>query len=192
MIKNKTPLALDQPRFIDATIDQILTKLTAELSWLGNTYGRVKRRRRNTDDRIRPQIVPVWPGDGEEEEIVLLPDDHLGNHCFFYMDDGYPIAEYDGYPPDMGGEGNVVFWYDIRDIYPDDWQTRNDMNVAYDIMQILRKATATGSVIIWTEVFVEPKNVYDGFSWDDVEEIHYMRPKGCVRISCTIKNRYVC
>ena len=182
MITNETSQVLDQPKLIDATIATINTKLLTSLSWLGNAYGRCKRRRPAKDDSVRPKYRPTVPGQGLEE-IVLFPDQHLGNHCFFYLLDGHEInADVSVMKPTARTRGSIIFWYDIRDVYPSDWATRNDMNVARDVLEILRTMTVQRSVLVWTAIHVEPQNVYAGFSWEQVDEIHYMRPKGCFRI----------
>lgn len=185
MIRNETAQVLDQPKLIDAAVTIINAKLDLSFTWLGNTYGRVKKRRRNSDDDYRPKWTPTVPG--TNDEINLFPDDHLGNHSFFYFLDDHELRYMspDAMPATLL-KGRLVFWFDIRDIYPSNWQTRNDLNVANDVLVVLQQTTVPGGVLTWTSIHLEPENVYAGFAWDQVDEIHYMRPKGCFAIEFTI------
>lgn len=173
MIKNPTIPAITDPQLLDVALAEINGKLTAALTWLDYAFG--KAYALDGENRVIPAI---YTG-ATTEYLKLLPDAHIGNFSFFDVEDGEQ-SEWTGRNYDLFTTSvSLIFWFDFRDIYPNDHKTRTTENVKAAIYRTLKEMQLTKSSISFTRIYEKKDEVFRGYEMPDSK--FYMRPYGQLR-----------
>lgn len=188
MIKNPTLPTLDNAKLLDSALSEINTKLSAGLSWLDNTYTKSTRLKKKKDGR--PYVYPAVYA-GNNEYLDLLPDSHKGNYCFWEIDDPANYTEFDGDLAQVRTNFSLIFWFDFRDVYATDHETRTIENVKADILKVLREMGVSSSFFI-SSVAEQVDNVFAGYTTSPETDPYYMRPYGMLRFEGEIYARESC
>lgn len=178
---NPQPVNLSEPVLIDAVLQKVNTAF-AGLSWLSNAYGRAEKqvKVKNKKEYTYPAVNV-----GGKEYLTVFPDEHLKNHSFWHIEkqqlsrDGASIS----------AEFRLIFWYDLRTVYPDDWQTRSNENPKSEVLKLLRQNYPTPSTIELTGFQDEAKEIYAGYSDTQLQTQFLMRPYGGFALTGIIKYR---
>lgn len=177
MIQNPTIVSITDPQGADLVLSGFQTKLETALSWLTKAYGRVYRlvQELDNDDFFYPGVIVSG-----KEYLNMLPDGHLGNYCYFELDEQV-FQEYNKGLYNRFEQGfSCVFWFDLRDIYVD-WETRTIEHVKAEILTALRSLTVSNAQFRLNTIYERAEDVFEGYSVNEVDNQFLMRPYGALR-----------
>lgn len=185
MIQNPTIPTLAEPRLIDAVLLELQTAFASGLSWLNNAYGKAQRLVKAVEGKTYyyPSVYA-----GSTEYLTVFPDEHLLNHCFFDVEDveGFNNWQKNGYSQ-LTAKVGIVFWFDYRDVYPADWQSRTIENVKRDVLRIITTTRLENQARFTPENFYEQaENIYKGYTHKEIQTQFLMRPYGGFKIEGTL------
>lgn len=173
---------VSNPALFDRCICSLQDGLVKELPWLDHCFGRVERLVKETNGmrRYTPNIYL-----GKDEYLLLLPDQGLGNFCYFVMDDPEDVQWNVGERSRLHGTFSLVVWVDMRTIEDDD--TRNTEAVKAQILRALNGGiwVRSGSISV-AEIYSRAENVFNGFTLDEVDNQFLMSPFAGWRFEGTI------
>ena len=173
---------VSNPALFDRCICSLQDGLVKELPWLDHCFGRVERLVKETNGmrRYTPNIYL-----GKDEYLQLLPDQGLGNFCYFVMDDPEDVQWNVGERSRLQGTFSLVVWVDMRTIEDDD--TRNTEAVKAQILRALNGGiwVRSGSISV-AEIYSRAENVFNGFTLDEVDNQFLMSPFAGWRFEGTI------
>ena len=173
---------VSNPALFDRCICSLQDGLVKELPWLDHCFGRVERLVKETNGmrRYTPNIYL-----GKDEYLQLLPDQGLGNFCYFVMDDPEDVQWNVGERSRLQGTFSLVVWVDMRTIEDDD--TRNTEAVKAQILRALNGGiwVRSGSISV-AEIYSRAENVFAGFTLDEVDNQFLMSPFAGWRFEGTI------
>lgn len=187
MPTNPTPIILTDPKGIDYALKEISEKLTGVtgLSWLDNAYGRaeVKKGIEGNDKIVYPAVYV-----GNREYLKLHPDSHLGNYCFFVVEDGEEIINQSIKNKELKSNISLIFWFDFDTVYPsplipDEYSIEN---VKDQISDFFNANVFPNSSFVWENYYHKGDNIYKGFTDYEIDNQFLMRPYGGFRIEGTI------
>lgn len=163
----------NEPKLMEALIQQMQVALGSGLSWLDHVFGKAETVEKNISElkqyyqkhmHDEPFYTPsVYVGGGKYESIV--PDQRSwGNYAFFYLDRRQELMGQARVMPyfEIEGECNLVVWCDTRTIEHED--DRNIEAVKSDILQVLGCMRLTDGSVQWTEVYENCEEVFDEYS----------------------------
>ena len=145
-----------KPALFDRCICSLQDGLAKELPWLDHCFGRIER------------LV-------KDEYMLLLPDQGLGNFCYFVMDDPEEVQWNVGERSRLQSTFSLVVWVDMRTIEDDD--TRNTEEVKAQILRALNGGiwVRSGSIKV-EKIYSRAENVFAGFTLDEVDNQFLMSP----------------
>lgn len=188
MIANHSLLIPTEPQFFDVFALAFRTKILAYFSWLNECFLAAEQRFGDSKGRIISFPGALW---NNKEYVNLLPDGHLGNYAYWDIEDGQTFDAISAFPQTTLQAGLVVF-FDYRDLYPADWQTRTIENVKSDMIAFFQTKGWTGASLRVDSISTESSNVYRGYDHGEMKAQFRMKPYGVIRIDCTIKLSDVC
>ncbi len=171
-----TPITTN-PALIDNVLAEFQTKLEAELSWLDYSCGKVVEMK--IDDKPLPMI---YVGDNRYKNV--MPDQTLGNHCFFDIDNTYNFAEWHkGKHSLIRATYGLVFWFDLSKIYPDSL-TRDVEAVKQEILEVLSEKISllTGSYTL-ESVQEGARLVFAKYAQPGYDEKYLLHPFAAIRVN---------
>jgi|DEB0MinimDraft_12_1074336.scaffolds.fasta_scaffold68679_2 hypothetical protein len=183
--------------YFDKAFAEIGDKLSTDLTWLTNNYGRAEYIPELDDlGKVYGKTIyfpAVYVGDPKKptEYLSMMPDEHLDNHVFFLLEDVQEINPRLGTIGNMKSEFSIIFWWDYRKVYVDHL-VRSVENVKKDILTVLLKAAFKTCTLDIKFSYVDNKNVYLNFEADQVNRKYLMRPYGGLKLSGTIKLNTTC
>jgi hypothetical protein len=161
-----------KPALMDKVIGSIQEGMGSQLKWLDHIYGRAERLVKEHEGvrRYTPNIYI-----GKDEYLLLLPDQCLGNFCFFVMDDPEDVTWSVGERSQLQAGFSLIVWFDMRTVEDED--TRDTESVKAAILHVLNGGIwlRNGSYMIDT-VFSRAENIFQGFSLDEVQNQFLMSP----------------
>ena len=189
---NVSPATLDNPTFIDESLLEFQFVLQDKLSWLNTAYGKSEKRKDNSTGTL--SIFPAIYSDGrtKKEYIKLFPDSHLGNFSFFTISEGYVADIRRSRQGKVQFDFGLIFWFDFRTIYPNNWQNKSTQNVMELVLDVLKTTRFRRSSVELSEIFEEPDNIYAGFTHRDIDQKTHYRPFGGFRINGSVTFRTRC
>ena len=159
MIVKPQILDLSCPALIDKALKGIQDHLTAKLSWLNYAFGKSEKQI-DSDGNVYPAIYQ-----GFNNYINMLPDSHLGNYCFFEVEDGQDITRLSDYTVNDNkyqADFNLIFWFDFREVY-EDHERKTIENVKEDVLAALIAANLYGVSLEVTQIYDRAENIYQGY-----------------------------
>lgn len=160
------------PALMDKVIGSIQDGLATQLQWMTHVFGRAERLVKEQEG-VRRYTPNVYVG--KDEYLLLLPDQGLGNFCFFVMDDPEDVTWSVGERSQIQAGFSLIVWLDMRTVEDDD--QRDTERVKADILHVLNGGIwlRNGSYMIDT-VFSRAENIFQGFSLDEVDNQFLMSP----------------
>ena len=187
MATNPTPIVLTDPKGIDLALFEIQTKLTGAtgLDWLTNAYGKAeyKKEVEGNNNVVYPAVYA-----GNREYLKLFPDSHLGNFCFFIIEDNEEILTQSLKNRELKSNLSLIFWFDFDTVYPfplipDEYSVEN---VKDQVSTFFKQNVFINSAFEWNNNYQKGNNIYDGFTDKEIDNQFLMRPYGGFRLEGTI------
>ena len=159
-------------QLFDMVIGSIEAGLEQHLPWLTNIYGRAERLVKEQGGVRR--YTPNWYKGGDDYEL-LLPDQGLGNFCFFVMDEPEDVAWNVGERSRLQAGFSLIVWLDMRTV--EDSDERNTEAVKAQVLRALNGGIRMrhGAFRI-DEIYTRAENVFQGFTTDEVDSQYLMSP----------------
>ena len=182
-------MKIERPALFDRCIVSLQDGLAGALPWLDHVFGRVERlvKEQNGVRRYTPNVYL-----GGDEYLLLLPDQGLGNFCFFVLEDAEEVEWYVGDRSRLSATFSLVVWLDMRTI-DEDRDTRNTERVKADVLRALNGGVwvREGSITV-ESIYSRAENVFDGFTLDEVDNQFLMSPFAGFRFEGTMKVKDEC
>lgn len=178
----KVPELVD-PKLLDASLLEIQTALSERLAWLDHVYGKAQRMVQLVEGR--PEYYPAVYTGGEEHGNVL-PNDQIGNFSFFDVAKSQDIETYNRRDYNISTKAGLVFWFNYKSIYPDDWERRSLDNVRFEVLEVLRKLVVQKSQITVLGTVEDATSMYPGYRNQEVDDQFLMRPFGGFRVNLSL------
>lgn len=155
------------PVLLDRVLQELRQTLLSKLPWLDYAFGRAYKIVHALEDGGKFIEPAVYNSNGEY--ISMLPNDNLGNFCWFDIYDPQSIQAVVIGQPRMTFTGAIVFWYDLRDIAEDQEflyteEVKNQVITTLSSAGILR---TNGSLRIYT-IYEDFENIYKGYTLSKV------------------------
>jgi len=184
MISTPNIIISSDPQLSDIPITEIGSKLKDKFSWLSQAFGKVQRL-----VEMKGNQRQVFPGVHTKTEYLnLLPDGHIKNYCYFDPVDPLEVETFRrGLQSDLVQSFGVVFWFNYKDIYTDDWNVRTIDNVIADILKFFRNTTFTTCKIVVESIDTETDNIYKGYNHNEIKHQFMMRPYRALRFNIQIR-----
>lgn len=187
-----------QPVLADKVIYEIQLALKANFNWLDAAFGRAQKLTKNIDGK-RYVLPNVYCGGldnkGKNDYIEVTPDAHIGNFCFFEINDPQNIDWNLGQPMGVTTPFALIFWFDLRRIYNSE-TNRNTETLKNDILTLLNGRSGWhligGGRIQITKCFEDAKNIYRGYTIDEIDNQYLMHPYAGFRFEGTIEKGQPC
>ena len=166
-------MKIERPQLFDRCIVSLQDGLAKELPWLDHVFGRVERLVKENGGvrRYTPNIYV-----GGDEYLLLLPDQGLGNFCYFVMDEPEAVQWNVGERSRLQTSFSLVVWVDMRTI-DGDGDTRNTEAVKAEVLRALNGGiwVRMGSISV-ESIYSRAENVFAGFTLDEVDNQFLMSP----------------
>ena len=160
------------PALFDRCIVSLQDGLAKQLPWFDHVFGRVERLVKDVQGvrRYTPNIYI-----GNDEYLLLLPDQSLGNFCYFVLDDEESVEWYVGERSRLEARFSLVVWCDMRTV--EDSDERNTEKVKAQVLRALNGGiwVRTGSIVV-DNIYQRAENVFRGFTLDEVDNQFLMSP----------------
>lgn len=184
MLTTPTIPTITDPQLIDAALLEIQGKLETGLDWLDVAFGKSYRLQETVDGKKRFFPAVYYGGASGNEYLKLIPDSHIGNFCFFDVEEGEKsnrvARSYDQFVADLA----LIFWFDFRTVFPspDNHVNRTLENVKAEVYRLLKEMRLTTCSIAFNQFFERKEEVYRGYWVPDMDNQFYMRPFGLFRL----------
>ena len=195
----------ENPVLLDKVLQDLQKALMVKLKWLDYAFGRAYKlieHRPDGDKFVYPAAY-----NGNAEYVSLLPNDNFGNFSWFDVYDPQKITQVVQSLPQYSFKGAIVFWYNLRTIYPDESVLYAE-EVKDEIIKVLTTPgliTTTGRLEI-NDVYEQFENIYKGYSIEriynnyaykgenlqDIDKQFFMFPYAGIRIEFTLTTRELC
>lgn len=195
----------ENPVLLDKVLQDLQKALMIKLKWLNYAFGRAYKlieHRPDGDKFVYPAAY-----NGNAEYVSLLPNDNFGNFSWFDVYDPQKITQVVQSLPQYSFKGAIVFWYNLRTIYPDESMLYAE-EVKDEIIKVLTTPgliTTTGRLEI-NDVYEQFENIYKGYSIEriynnyaykgenlqDIDKQFFMFPYAGIRIEFTLTTRELC
>lgn len=185
----KNPLVplIANPVNIDRPIQDLQQQL-ATLGWLERSFGRAYESRVSNPASNKISVYPqVWQGLGMDL-LNVMPNDNLSSQSFFKVEDPIEVERYerDG-NSFMRARVSIIFWYNLK---------RIDNTIDYSYGELLKGSAQriitnaqfqdyAGIEIV--KVWETAKNVFAGYSIDEVAQQELIYPYGGFRFECLMR-----
>jgi hypothetical protein len=172
-------ITLTSPVLLDKGAREIATVLEARLSWL-NAYGKAERRIEQVEGEIFsfPAIAT-----GEHEYLRMMPDSTLGCFSFFDFVDPAVIDRQSKSYVRASAICGVVFWGDLRTVYPGQAATRTVENVKRDVLAVLEQYSTPKTRFEVQSIAERAENIYPGYTAREINNQYLMRPHFGFRVN---------
>lgn len=196
----------DEPVLLERIIQDLQRCMLEKLPWLDFAFGRAYRLVEHRPNGGKFVYPAAYTGGGEYTS--LLPNDRLGNFCFFDIYDPQTIS-HKATPglPQCTFSGALVFWYKLDDIY--DAEGDDALLHTEDIKEsVIRVLSTPGAIttqgrINLLDIYERFENIYKGYSIEriynnymykgegvqDIDKQFFMYPYAGLRIEFKIETR---
>lgn len=195
----------DSPVLLDKILQDMQKGLKLKLPWLNYAFGRSYKLVEHRPDGNKFVYPASYNGHGEY--ISLLPNDNIGNFCWFDIYDPQTITTVTQALPQYTFSGAIIFWYNLSTIYEDSSVLYTE-EIKDEVIRVLTTPgliTTTGRFSINT-VYERFENIYKGYSIEkvyndyiykgegiqDIDKQFFMYPYAGLRIEFTLTTRELC
>jgi len=166
-------ISLTSAVLLDKGAREIATVLADRLSWLDTAFGKCERRVEQVQGvNIFFPAAPI----GVMEYENLMPDDGKGCFSFFDFVDPAVIDRQAKSYVRASAECGVVFWGDLRKVYPGEAGSRTVENVKRDVLSILEQYATPNTRFEVQTIAERAENIYPGYSARELNNQYLMRP----------------
>lgn len=193
------------PVLLDKVLQSMQSVLKQKLPWLDVAFGKGYKLVKHLADGNKFIYPAAYNGNGEY--ISLIPNDNIGNFCWFDIYDPQKITQVVQSLPQYTFSGAIVFWYNLRTIYEDDTIMYTE-DIKDEILRVLTTPgiiSTTGKLTI-TEIYERFENIYKGYSLEkiynnfdyegegiqDIDKQFFMYPYAGIRIEFSLTTRELC
>lgn len=189
MIRNPNAQVIDEPVLLDAALAQIGARLTAGLSWLTAAYGEGQKLMRLKDGK-----AVAYPAVYTErkEYLKLFPDSHLGNFCWFDVDDDVAVLVTGRRVSKIMATVGIIFWFDFRDVFPGEDEIKTAGHVKNQVLDALLAPGLASTHVEVKSIVDRTENIYKGYTTAEIDNQFLMRPYGAFRIQAKITHQIPC
>ena len=177
-----------------ALADDILTSinasLTANLSWLDATYGKVQKLQRVGADGKVVRYPGIYIGGETHDYISLLPDQTIGrNYSYFEIDE---VVDYENIDRNIRAnfKFKLVVWFYWPDLYADH-EDRSIEEVKAQVLNVLTAAPYSRSVAVY-QIREDAPGIYAGYTHQEIDRQFLMRPYGGFSIEGEVYGAAAC
>lgn len=181
---------------LDRVLGEIQEGLASGLSWLDAAFGRCQRVTHKVNGRtytVPSVFCGGWNGHGENDYIEVSPDSKIGNFSFFVIDDPQTISV-GPWDRTIRSPFALVVWFDLTRVY-DEASNRNTEQLKAEVLHLLAGRTGwhlTSGRITTARIYEDARNIYRGFSLQEVDNQFLMHPFGGFRIEGTLEYDELC
>lgn len=177
----------DSPVLLDRGIQEV-QNLVAELQIFDNVFPRAYKRAERSGN-TESSFPAVYKG--AREYLSVLPDDTLGNYCFFEVDD--PQVSIPMSPNHMGlrAQVSLIAWFNMESLYTDDAMMYSEEVKELVMRQLSKKGVMQHSSAQITNVYEKPENIFR-YSIKQIDAQYLMHPYHAFRIEFTLIVRETC
>jgi hypothetical protein len=186
---NPAPITISSPALLDAACKAVGDALETRLSWLTNAYGRAEKKERTRDGQ-RIQYPAVYCGGNEY--LMLFPDGHLSNFCFFDVTDGYTAEWTPRRYWQVKATVGLIFWFDMRTVYASNHESKTAENVKDAVLTALGATLGPAVRFTVNRILDRSENIFRGYSISEIDNQFMMRPYGCFRLEGELVYQYHC
>lgn len=177
------PTIID-PKLLDLAFLEIQGKLVSKLSWLEHAFG--KAQAIVSDNGGRTTYTPsVYTGD--KEYLPVFPDDQVGNSSFFEVFASTELDHQAGFITEFTADVGCIFWYDLRKVYPLDWEQRTNEHVKDEVLTAFKEMNLYSCGLRVTNIWDKASQIYRGYTHPEIQDQFLMRPFGGFRVDMKIK-----
>ena len=177
------------PILLDRAIQSIQQQLLRRLKWLNEAFGRAyKITERPNDEKVTYPAVYV----GESEYMSVLPNDTIGNFCWFDIYDPQRVVNISPKHNQLEVNGALIFWYDLTTIYDNATYLYTE-EVKDEILKVLTANILPniGKIEI-NEIYERFENIYKGYPTETVGKQYFLYPYAGIRIEFTLILKELC
>lgn len=191
MIQNPAIIPLSNPVGLDLVFNELNFVLTSNLNWLNYAFKHAERIEENKDTSVFSFPGLYVGAETKKDYLSLFPDDHIGNFSFIQLPDGVDYNTDKGKNIRINTPIGIIFWFDFRTVFPDDYTTKSLDNVIDLVIAALKKPLKNSGVKVET-IIREPANIYQGYTHRNVDRKFTIRPYGCFRVNCNFVSNFNC
>ena len=161
METNDIPI-VQNPTLLDSVFAEIQIGLKKNLPWLDYAFGRAQRitKKINTSKSSKSYIFPAcYKGKNDYEDVS--PDSNLGNFSFFTILEPQILYFIQNQLGAIKVPFALIFWFDLRKVYPLSHSERNTESVKAEILRALHlKIKPTQGTFRLNRIFERSENIY--------------------------------
>jgi hypothetical protein len=165
----------NDPALFDKVALEARSKMKAAFSWLNEVY--LSSAAKVDEDG---RYFPVAEAQGGNY-IDLRPDASLGNYAFFELDQSQELEAFPNHKTKILGRFSLILFFDFREVYPADYDTRTAENVKRDWLIFFETIRLKTANVILTGVTTEKDQIYRGYDVKDLVNKFLVRPFGAIR-----------
>lgn len=179
--RNAKIVKKENPVLLDKVIQDIQEVLADKLQWLNYAFGRAYKLVNYMNDGSKFIYPAAYIGNSEY--LSLLPNDNLGNFCWFDLYDPQEISNKTRAFPQISFNGGLVFWFNLNSIFPDS----NAMYTEELKDEILKVLMSPGIIkgqgqLIVNEIHERFDNIYKGYILERIYDIYSYKGQGMQEI----------
>lgn len=193
------------PVLLDKIVQDIQVTLQNKLAWLNYAFGKAYKLVEHQDNCGKFIYPAAYIGNSEY--ISLLPNDNLGNFCWFDIYDSQQITQVVQSTPQFTFSGAIVFWFNLNTIFADS----NAMYTEEVKDEIIRVLTTPGLIkqtgrLTINKIYERFENIYKGYSIEKIynsyvysgqdiqsmDKMFFMHPYSGLRFEFTMTTRELC
>lgn len=182
--KNVTPYFLTNPVGIDLVVDAIQRKLDDEFNWLEKSFARAVKASSTTSEGDDIEFPAMFIEDGKDLTNMLNIDNYDA-YSFFYAEDAENIVDDDEYNQFIANRLqrtlHLFVWLDLKRVDPTEVENYTE-KVKQDIWKAIGETyyyCDTSAEIV--NVFDEPDNIFEDFTFDYIKSQNMLYPKVGIR-----------
>lgn len=185
------------PQYLDKAIEVLNTKI-AELDWMTQAFGKIEKLIK--DEKPKQGSImgsqgtrypAIYRGGGSKEEYEdMFPDEGKGNFSYIEVIGGSEPVKHYRTSHDLVQKIGIVFWFDFRTVYPDDYVNRTIENVKSEVLNKLTERMGLHMKIL--RVVEGADNIYRGFHHNEITRQFLMRPYGGFKVIIELKQKNLC
>ena len=180
MAKNNVPI-VSNPVMVDKVIGQLQTGLKANLAWLDNAFGKAQKITKKIGQKT--YIFPACFA-GDEEYLDVSPDSNIGNFSFIQLHEPQNLEWIPNQLGSLSVPFSVIFWFDIRKVFPNNYKERNTEAIKAEILNVLNlHIKLRDGRFSFNKIYETAQNIYREYPGVmEIENQFMMHPFGGIRI----------
>lgn len=165
---------ISSPELIDKVIQELQQGLIDNLAWLDYAFGRAQKITKIINGK---QITFPSVFAGGEQYIDVSPDSNIGNFSFFKIEEPQGFEWIPNQLGTMRCPFGLIFWFDLRKVFPQSWKERNTESIKVEIIKALNLhiKLSSGQILI-NRIYESAQQIYNGYNISEVDNQFLMQP----------------